>query len=61
MKNGNEMRTLLQTLCVVGIACLMVVPVSASEISVTHKTMSAPLDGGEPTTIYVDGKNTAGP
>jgi parallel beta-helix repeat protein len=61
MKNGNEMRTLLQTLCVVGIACLMIVPVSASELSVTHKTMSAPLDGGEPTTIYVDGKNTAGP
>ena len=61
MKNGNEMRTLLQTLCVVGIACLMIVPVSASEISVTHKIMSAPLDGGEPTTIYVDGKNTAGP
>jgi nitrous oxidase accessory protein NosD len=39
----------------------MIVPVSASELSVTHKTMIAPLDDGEPTTIYVDGKNTAGP
>jgi parallel beta-helix repeat protein len=61
MKNGNGKRTLLNVLCVVGIACLMIVPVSASELSVTHKTMSAPLDGGEPRTIYVDGKNTAGP
>jgi parallel beta-helix repeat protein len=59
MKNGNEMRSYLRALCVVGIACLMVVPVSASELSFTHKTMKAPLD--VPTTIYVDGKNTAGP
>jgi parallel beta-helix repeat protein len=59
MKNGNEMRTLVQTLCVIGIACLMIIPVSASELSIIKKTTGAPLS--EPTTIYVDGKNTAGP
>jgi len=59
MKNGNKMRTLLHTICVVGITCLMVLPVSASELSFTHTTMKAPLD--VPITIYVDGKNTQGP
>ncbi|HVQ00968.1 MAG TPA: NosD domain-containing protein [Candidatus Thermoplasmatota archaeon] len=59
MKNGKKIGTLVQTLCVTGIACLMILPVSASEVSVIPKTMRAPLT--TPITIYVDGKNTAGP
>jgi parallel beta-helix repeat protein len=59
MKNGNKMRTLLKTCCIVGITCLMIIPVSASELLLTQKTVGAPLDVS--TTIYVDGKNIAGP
>lgn len=59
MNSGHKIKNFLGAVCVLVIACLMVVPGSVSELSVTHKTTITPLD--VPSTIYVDGKNTAGP
>ena len=61
MNGSNETRKFLHAVSVLVIAGLFVIPGCALGLTATHETTIAPTDGHEPSTIYVDGKNIAGP